>query len=112
GAVAHYGGPLLDGFHLKDAPEFERWCDTERTRLAHRYAGALRTLADGAERGGDRARAVEWWRRLAAHDPFDSRTSLRLMQALVAAGDPAGALRQARAHETLLRQELDSAPDP
>ena len=33
-AVAVYGGPLLDGFHVDDAPEFERWLDGERTRLA------------------------------------------------------------------------------
>ena len=33
-AVRVYGGPLLDGFHVDDAPEFERWLDGERTRLA------------------------------------------------------------------------------
>ncbi|HSJ31826.1 MAG TPA: hypothetical protein VK933_10350, partial [Longimicrobiales bacterium] len=28
-AVEIYAGPLLDGFHVSDAPEFERWVDGE-----------------------------------------------------------------------------------
>src|SRR5205814_2157898 len=33
-AVALYHGPFLDGFFLSGAPEFERWTDGERARLA------------------------------------------------------------------------------
>src|SRR5688500_17930131 len=33
-AVELYAGPFLDGFFLSDAPEFERWVDAERDRLA------------------------------------------------------------------------------
>jgi DNA-binding SARP family transcriptional activator len=29
-ALALYGGELLPGFHVDDAPEFERWLDSER----------------------------------------------------------------------------------
>ena len=47
-AVALYRGPLLDGFFLDDAPEFERWTDRERARLADSYARALEALADAA----------------------------------------------------------------
>jgi DNA-binding SARP family transcriptional activator len=35
-AVALYTGAFLDGFHMSDAAEFERWVDDERTRLAGR----------------------------------------------------------------------------
>ena len=111
-AVELYTGPFLDGFHVPDAPEFERWAEGQRTQLAHEYARALEMLAVGAEKTGDTGAAVAWWKQLAATDPFSSRTAVRLMRALAAAGDPATAIRHARLHETLLRAELDASPDP
>lgn len=111
-AVALMAGPLLDGFHLPDSPEFEQWLDGERARLAARYAVALESLAEAAEADADFGIASGWWRRLAAHDPFSGRVTLRLMRALDANGDRAGAIRQARVHTTLLREELEAAPTP
>ncbi|UCC49075.1 MAG: hypothetical protein JSV41_02530, partial [Gemmatimonadota bacterium] len=111
-AVSHYGGPFLDGFFLKDAPEFERWVDSERARLADRYAAAVALLGEGAETSQDWATAVSRWKQLAAHDPYNSRVALRLMQAMVSAGDPANALQHARDHERLLREELGVEPAP
>jgi adenylate cyclase len=111
-AVALVAGPLLDGFHLPDSSEFERWLDAERARFAARYAAALESLAETAEAAGEFGAATGWWRRLAAHDPFSGRITLRLMRALEANGDRAGAIRHARVQTTLLREELDAAPDP
>ncbi len=111
-AVRAYGGPFLDGFYVSDAPEFERWVDGERDRLARAYAGALEALAGAAEAEGSALRAVEWWRRLAAHDPFSSRAALRLVRALDAAGERPAALRFADTHAALLREELGVEPDP
>lgn len=105
-AVALYRGPLLDGFFVDGAPEFEQWVNRERARLASAYARALETLADAAERRGDFKGAAEWWGRLAVHDPYDSRVALRLMRALRASGNVAGALQHASVHERLLQQEL------
>jgi adenylate cyclase len=111
GAVAAYGGPLLDGFHLGGAPEFERLVESERAALAKRMGAALEGLADAASRAGDHAAAAAWWRRLAALDPLSSRVALALMRALVAAGDRGGALQHARDHARIVRAELDAAPD-
>ena len=108
-AVATYGGAFLDGFFLADNPEFEQWVDGERASRARAYATALEALALQAQSAGDIGAAVEWWQRLASHDPYNSRTALRLMRALEAAGDPAGALRHARAHEALLHQQMGVA---
>ncbi|HEV7589284.1 MAG TPA: BTAD domain-containing putative transcriptional regulator, partial [Longimicrobium sp.] len=94
------------------APEFERWVDGERDRLARAYAGALEALAAAAEAEGSALRAVEWWRRLTAHDPFSSRAALRLVRALDAAGERPAALRFADTHAALLREELGVEPDP
>lgn len=111
-AVQLYAGPLLDGFHLSDSAEFERWLDAERERVGQRYAAALESLAEASESRGHFAAAVGWWRRLAARDPYNGRVALRLMRSLEAAGDRAGALQHARIHATLLRQEFDAEPDP
>ena len=39
-ALTLYRGDLLQGFFVDGAPEFERWLDSERTRLRHRAADA------------------------------------------------------------------------
>lgn len=110
-AIRAYGGPFLDGFYVSDAPEYERWLDHERDRLARLYAQMLESLAVAAESGGEWASAAEWWRRLAAHDRYSSRVALRLVRALDAAGDRMAALRFAGAHAVLLREELGGDPD-
>jgi len=110
-AVALYGGPFLDGFFLGNAPEFERWVDGERGRLAARVSQALESLAGRAAERGAHREAVDHWRRIAALDPYSGRIALGLMRALAAAGDRAGALQHARVHETLLKEELELAPD-
>jgi DNA-binding SARP family transcriptional activator/Flp pilus assembly protein TadD len=112
-AVELYAGPFLDGFHLNDAPEFEQWVDSERARRADSYAQALEELADAAAARDDIRAAVEWWKARATHDPYDSRVAFRLVEALAAAGNPAGSLQHAAAHERLLREELgiDQPPD-
>jgi DNA-binding SARP family transcriptional activator/TolB-like protein len=111
-AVELYRGELLEGFHLGGAPEFERWVEAERERLARRYAAALEELAAEREAGADFFGAAMWWRRLAARDPYSSRIALRLMRALAAAGDRAAAVQHARLHEAMLLEELEVAPDP
>ncbi|HEV3050816.1 MAG TPA: hypothetical protein VGX50_10925, partial [Longimicrobium sp.] len=76
-AVGAYAAPFLDGFYVSDAPEFERWVEGERDRLARAYGRALEELALAAEAAGAPLRAAEWWRRLLAHDAFSSRVALR-----------------------------------
>lgn len=110
-AVNAYGGPFLDGYHLTGAPTFEQWVAEQRGRLERDFGGALERLANEAASRGQFADAVAWWHRLAATEPLNGRVAVGLMRALAAAGDPAAALRHAAVHETLLREELDCAPD-
>jgi DNA-binding SARP family transcriptional activator len=111
GAAALYAGPFLDGFHIADAAEFERWADGERERLAREAARALVGLARERMASGDLAGAADAWRRAAAHDPYSGDAALQLMHALAAVGDRAGAIRHAAVHATLLREELGAEPD-
>ena len=110
-ALELYRGDLLPGFHVGDAPEFDRWLDAERARYADRYAEALEAMAEERERAGDFSGAVGYWKRLAGRDGYNSVVALRLMRALAAMGDAAGALQHARVHTVLLREELGLAPN-
>src|SRR4051812_16499528 len=111
-AVALYTGPFLDGFAVPDAGEFERWVDGERSRRARAHATALEGLAASSTSRGDYLGAVRWWQVRVALDPLDTPATLRLLGALTTAGNPVEALRAARVHEALVRDELDSAPGP
>ena len=110
-AVERYKGTLLDGFHFTDSREGESWIDAERARLLREYQKAVEFLAKDAAEAGDHARSVTWWRKLANSDPLSASATKQLMLALAAAGDRAGAVKQARLYQELVRQELEIEPD-
>ncbi|HEX3232552.1 MAG TPA: protein kinase [Gemmatimonadales bacterium] len=111
-AAALYHGPFLDGFFLSDAPAFEVWAESERSRLATAYEGALFRLAREAGGRGQHTTEIDWWRRLATLDPLSERSALGLARALAGAGDWAGALHHAEVYESLVREELAMPPTP
>jgi Tol biopolymer transport system component/DNA-binding SARP family transcriptional activator len=111
-AVALYGGPFLDGIHVKGLPEFDHWCERARERFARSYASVLERLARESRDRGELDATVNWMRRLATADPLSSRVARSLMDALVAAGDPEAAIRHGAAHAALLRTELGVDPEP
>ena len=111
-AQSLYRGALLSGFHLPGAaPAFDQWLSQERARLRRRYRAALDTLAEQAEVRGAPAKAAEWWRKRVEDDPYDSEVVRRLMEAHVAAGNRAAALRAAQAHAERLEEEFGVPPD-
>lgn len=111
-AVRAYGGPFLDGVHLRDSVAFERWVDTQRQQLARQYHEALASLARAAEDAGDPKTAVQWRRMLVAERPYRTSEAIALMRALEKAGDPAAAVRVGHLHEERLKEELEAEPDP
>ena len=105
-------GPFLQGFQLPASPEFDRWVDEERSSLTANAARVLLLLARAADAASDRDAAAEWWRRLTLIDPLSGRFASGFLKALAARGDRAAALAFARAHEELVRRELEADPDP
>jgi DNA-binding SARP family transcriptional activator len=110
-AAALYQGPFLDGFHIPDATEFERWVSTTRATLTHTWTSIVESLAGAASGRRDRAAVVRWRQLLASSDPLNARAITALAEAQVAAGDRAAALRTMQAHEMLVRTELEAEPD-
>ena len=110
-AVSLYAGPFLDGFHLKDSTEYERWSAEQRARFAHMWVASVEKLAADCESRGAWREAAGDWRTLAASEPLSGRLALALMRALAESGDLGAALQQFRIHEALLREEIGSAPE-
>jgi DNA-binding SARP family transcriptional activator/TolB-like protein len=110
-AAALYAGPFLDGFYLADAPEFERWAESERATLATEGIRAIEIVAKASAESGRREEAAEYWHRLTRLDPGNSRIAAFYMKALAAIGDRAAAIAHGRAHADYLRRELDTEPD-
>ncbi len=111
-AVTVYTGPFLEGVHIEGADDLGRWIDARRRELEQQYAAALEALAHAADAQGDHMVAVNWWRRRQAVEPQSSRVAVALMTALSAAGDQPAALKHARVHEIMVREEFGSSADP
>jgi hypothetical protein len=92
---------------VKDAPEFDRWVDEQRARLAAEYARILERLAVTANPG----LAAGWWARAAAHDLLSARVARRYMEALFASDDREAAIRHAAVYAAAVRSELDAEPE-
>src|SRR5690606_29185099 len=69
-AAALHAGPFLDGVVLTGLDEFNRWADGERAALMHRQSEVLEKAASAST---DPVAALQWWRRLAAHEPYSGR---------------------------------------
>ncbi|HUQ98584.1 MAG TPA: BTAD domain-containing putative transcriptional regulator [Gemmatimonadaceae bacterium] len=111
-AAEAYLGAFLDGFHLNDAPEFERWLDAERSRLHYSYLGALKKLAQQADAKFDHATSVRWWRKLSEADPVSSNNAADYIRALLNAGDHTAALQYAEHYQSVVRRELGTNVGP
>ncbi len=111
-AAELYSGPFLEGFYVPGGAEFERWAETERTRLRMLAMRAIEQLADQADKEGRSQEAIRWWYRLTELDPLSARYAAGHMRALAGGGDRARALAQARIHGDVVRRELDVEVDP
>ena len=106
-----YRGDLLTGFYLGGgSPPFEQWLEAERVRLRGLAARSIWSLADAAERAGDRSGAAGWARRAAALTADDEMVLRRLLQLLLRVGDRAGALHVYNAFARRLARDFGEQP--
>jgi TolB-like protein/DNA-binding SARP family transcriptional activator len=109
-ALELYRGDLLDGFHLEDAPAWERWLSEERDHLRRAAAQAATRLGEGALERGDAAAAAVWLRRAIELSPYDETVVARLVTALAGRGDRGGALQELRSFAERLDRDLELKP--
>ena len=110
GAVRTFRGRPLEGFTVRDAPDFEDLLEAEAERLRRLLASTLAELAARREDAGDTSGAVEAVRRWLALDPLHEPAHQALMRLHAAAGDRAAALVQYRDCVRVLSRELGVSP--
>lgn len=105
-----YRGDLLNGFFLDDVPTFERWLQSERTRLRALAAHAARVAAEQRERERNLTGAVIWARRAVELADTDEPAVRRLVELLERVGDRAGALQAYEDFARHLAAEFEAEP--
>jgi DNA-binding SARP family transcriptional activator len=113
-AIQLYQGDFLEGFYVRNAPEFEDWVLAQQARLKEQALRALHTLAAhfaGQEDAG-RAEAIDYTSRLLHLEPWREEAHRQLMRLLALNGQRGAALAQYRACRQVLAEELDVEPGP
>ncbi len=109
-ALALYHGEFLEGFYVRDAPDFEDWALVQRVHLRDLALHSWETLTGLLLDGGDYAGASEAAGRLLALDPWREEAHRQRMLALARSGQRSAALVQYQACRKVLRQEFDAEP--
>ncbi len=110
--AAVWRGAFLEGFSLRDAPDFDDWAGLQREIWQRRMEVVLDRLSQlEADAGAGEAaiETVERWLRL---NPLEERAHRRLMQVYAAGGDRAAARRAYGNCRAILEKELGVRPDP
>ena len=110
-ALALYRGDFLEGFYVRDAPDFEQWLLGQRARYRENVMQGLHVLAAYAEQAGHLPQAIGHTRRLLALEPWREEAHRRLMRLLAASGQRAAALAQYESCRRILEEELAVQPD-
>ncbi|MCC6300169.1 MAG: tetratricopeptide repeat protein [Anaerolineales bacterium] len=105
-----YRGDFLEGFHVRDAPDFENWMLTERARLRELALQALHRLAEIELSRANYPAALEATSRLLAFDPWREEAHRQRMSALARAGQRSAALAQYQSCRRILEKELGVEP--
>jgi DNA-binding SARP family transcriptional activator len=110
-AVAIYKGDFLDGFNLKDCPEFDEWQFYQREGLRSEYASALEKLAVYYQGQREWEKAIQYARSWLAPDRLNEPAQRMLIGLYNQSGQRRLALRQYETLIDLMQNELGQAPE-
>jgi DNA-binding SARP family transcriptional activator len=109
-ALQLYRGDFLDGFHVRNAADFDRWALAERDRLRAMAARAASTLADLLQEIGRPMEATAAAERALELAPSDEASFRNLVRLLIGTNNHARAHSVARTFIEYLAAELGVAP--
>lgn len=109
-AAALYRGDFLQGFAVKDAPEFEDWARVVAEDLRMRAGVVFHRLGIALAARGDYPGAIAAISRWIEHDPLHEPAHRLLMLLHAWAGDRPGAIEAYRACVGIFEKELGVAP--
>ena len=108
--MALFSGDFLEGFSLRDSPEFDDWQIGEADALRRELGSALRRLVELLLRARRVRAGAPARRRWLALDPLHEPAHRELIRLYAWSGDRAAALEQYRHCVRTLSQELGVAP--
>lgn len=111
-AVERYGGELLAGLALSDAPAFDAWLAGQRQGCHLAFLAALAQLADVSLAEGDFPQAYTYADRQLALEPWREIAHRQVMQALTASGQRSAAIEHFHRCRRILAEELGVDPEP
>lgn len=111
-AIALYAGSFLDGFYLRDSRAFEEWSLLQREQLQQQATWLLRRLLAELSVMQDTRTALGYADLLLRLNPISEFAHQQKMLLLAREGQFQAALRQYRACQTLLQEELGVEPNP
>lgn len=109
-ALERYGGDLLAGFFIDEAPEFEKWLQSERGRLRACAARASLGLSDQFAASGNITAAITWARRSFELSDTDERALQKLIDLQYRIGDRVGAIHTYETFAGRLAAEYQTEP--
>ncbi|MCC6501118.1 MAG: tetratricopeptide repeat protein [Anaerolineales bacterium] len=105
-----YRGDFLEGFHVRDAPDFEDWMLSERARLRELALQALHTLTQFHTSRGGFTEAMTFASRLLSFDPWREEAHRQFMLLQARTGQVSAALAQYETCKKILEKELGVEP--
>jgi DNA-binding SARP family transcriptional activator/predicted ATPase len=105
-----YRGDFLEGFHVRNAPDFEQWLLVERERLRSAAVQLFANLATGYQQSGQLPDAINTVRQLLIIEPWREEAHYQLMELLAHTGETQAALRQYEWCRATLADELAIEP--
>jgi predicted ATPase/DNA-binding SARP family transcriptional activator len=109
-AISFYRGGFLEGFSLKDCPEFDTWTGIVREELQGKALTALNQLAGEYERQGELEKACQYTRRQLDLEPAREEAHRQLMRLLALRGQRTAALAQYETCKRSLAGQLGVEP--
>ncbi|CAG0941786.1 partial Putative HTH-type transcriptional regulator, partial [Anaerolineae bacterium] len=110
-AIELYRGDFLDGFHIRDAPEFEEWVLAQRERLREQALRVLHILTTHHTTHGEYARGIDYAQQLLALDPWREEAHRELMLLYARTGQRSAALAQFETCRRVLQEQMGVEPD-
>ena len=109
-ATGLYRGDFLDGFAIRDAPEFEEWVRNTAEYFRLQAGEAFNRLSNVLAAAGDYAGAIVAARRWVDLNPLHEPAHRQLMLLHAWSGDRPGAVEAYRRCTAILDEELDVTP--
>ena len=109
-AAALVHGRFLEGFSLKDSPEFEDWQSMEADSLLRDQTWVLERLVDLHQSREEYREAIEPCQKWLSLDSFDEAVHSRLMRLYLLSGQRSLALKQYERCRAILERELGEKP--